>query len=92
VDNLVAANTTDYNATDVDEYIGVYSSSDVIIKLPFGSENFMFTIKDEFGVGSGNITIKPKLGETINNKDFLIINSPYQSVCVVFNGNNWNIV
>lgn len=84
--------TSNYTATTTDEYIGVYSAGAVTISLPAGIAGRVYTIKDEFGQGSGKITIQPFGTEKIDNGNNYVISVPYQSVSVVFRGGQWRII
>ncbi len=84
--------TGSYTATVNDEYIGVYSASAVTITLPIGVTGRVYIIKDEYGQGSGKITIQPSGSELIDNKTNYIISVPNQSVSVVFRGGQWRII
>ncbi len=84
--------TGNYTATINDEYIGVYSAAAVTITLPTGVTGRVYTIKDEYGQGSGKITIKPSGTEKIDNASTYIISVPNQSVSVVFRGGQWRII
>lgn len=84
--------TANYTATLTDEYIGVSSANAVTITLPSGVSGRVYTIKDEFGQGSGKITIKPQSGEKIDNANVYIIGVPYQSVSAVFRAGKWWIM
>lgn len=84
--------TGNYTATADDEYIGVYSAAAVTISLPVGITGRVYTIKDEYGQGSGKITIKPFGTEKIDNASTYIISVPNQSVSIVFRGGQWRII
>lgn len=88
----VYGTTTNYTATQDDEYIGVSSAAAVTITLPSGIAGRVYTIKDEFGNGSGKITIQPQTGENIDGKTSYVISVPYQSVSVVFRAGQWRII
>lgn len=88
----VYGTTTSYTATLEDEYIGVYSASTVTISLPFGVEGRVYIIKDEYGQGSGKITIQPQSSESIDNKATYTISVPNQSVQIVFRAGQWRII
>lgn len=88
----VYGTTTKYTATAGDEYIGVYSTSAVTITLPTGIDGRVYYIKDEYGQGSGKITIQPQVGELIDSKNNYIISVPYQCVAVVFRAGQWRII
>lgn len=88
----VYGTTTSYIATNDDEYIGVSSASAVTITLPTGTDGRIYMIKDEYGQGSGKITIQPQVGELIDSKVNYVISIPYQCVNVVFRAGKWWIV
>lgn len=81
-----------YTATTQDEYIGVSSASALTITLPTGTNGRVYYIKDEFGQGSGKITIRPQTGELIDGKTNYVISVPYQSVNLVFRAGRWWII
>lgn len=85
----VYGTTTSYTATYDNEYIGVSSSAAVTITLPVGIEGRVYYIKDEYGQGSGKITIQPQSGELIDNKPSYVIGVPFQCVSVVFRSGKW---
>lgn len=84
--------TGDYTATATDEYIGVYSASNVKITLPVGITGRVYTIKDEYGQNAGKITIQPSASEKIDNRSTYVIFVPNQAVTVVFRGGQWRII
>ena len=88
----VYGTTTNYTATANDEYIGVSSTAAVTITLPAGTNGRVYYIKDEYGQGSGKITIQPAVGERIDGKTNYVIGVPYQCVGVVFRAGGWWIV
>lgn len=88
----VYGTTTSYTATANDEYIGVFSASAVTITLPTGVPGRVYYIKDEFGQGSGKITVQPQTGESIDGKVNYVISVPYQCVSVVFRAGQWRII
>lgn len=89
----VYGTTTSYNATADDEYIGVSSTSAVTITLPgLPSEGRVYIIKDEYGQGSGKITIQPPVGTLIDKKLNYIISVPNQSVQIVYRAGGWWIM
>ena len=79
-----------------DNYIGVYSADPVIINLPPGVNGREYTIKDEYGLGSGLITVVPDGGETIDNDVSAIISIPLGSITLVFRSGGfvpgWHII
>lgn len=81
-----------YTATLTDEYIGVSSAAAVTITLPTGVDGREYTIKDEFGQGSGKITIQLQPGILIDKKTNYIISIPNQSVTLVYRAGSWWIM
>lgn len=88
----VYGTTTNYTATANDEYIGVSSASAVTITLPAGVPGRVYTIKDEYGQGSGKITIAPQVTELVDGKPNYVISVPYQAISVVFRAGQWRII
>lgn len=88
----VYGTNTSYTATSNDEYIGVNSASAVTITLPLGVDGRVYTVKDEYGQGSGKITIQPSGSEKIDGKNNYVISVPYQSVSSVFRAGQWRII
>jgi hypothetical protein len=88
----VYGTTTSYTATANDEYIGVNSASAVTITLPLGTPGRVYTIKDEYGQGSGKITIQPTSPEQIDGKSNYVISVPYQSISAVYRAGQWRII
>jgi hypothetical protein len=84
--------TGSYTATANDEYIGVFSASAVTISLPSGITGRVYTIKDEYGQGSGKITVQPFGTEKIDNANSYIISVPYQAISIVFRGGQWRVI
>lgn len=84
--------TANYTLTLTDEYVGVSTSNNVTMTLPLGVSGRVYTIKDEFGQGSGKITIQPQSGQLIDGKVNYVISVPYQSVSSVFRNGNWWII
>lgn len=92
--DLISVNgvTANYTASITDEYIGVSSASAVTITLPLGVDGRVYSIKDEYGQGSGKITIQPQVGQKIDSKTNYVIGVPYQCVSCVFRAGNWWIM
>ena len=84
--------TGNYTVTLTDEYIGVFSASAVTITLPIGVDGRVYIIKDEYGQGSGKITIQPQPTQAIDNKLNYVISVPNQSVQIVSRAGQWRII
>jgi hypothetical protein len=88
----VYGTTTNYTATATDEYIGVFSDKSITITLPTGITGRVYTIKDEYGQGSGKITIQPQSGEKVDNRNNYVISVPNQCISLVFRAGSWRII
>ena len=89
----VYGTSTNYTVTAADEYIGVSTSSAVIISLPaIADEGRVYIVKDEYGQGSGKITIQPPVGTLIDKKSNYVISVPNQSVNIVYRAGGWWII
>lgn len=88
----VYGTTTSYTATLNDEYIGVSSAAAVTITLPAGVNGRVYIIKDEYGQGSGKITVQPPVGVLIDKKINYTISVPNQSVQIVYRAGGWWII
>ena len=88
----VYGTTTSYTATLTDEYIGVFSANAVTITLPAGINGRVYIIKDEYGQGSGKITIQSAVSELIDGKPNYIISVPNQSISLVSRAGKWFII
>lgn len=90
----VYGTTTNYTLTIDDEYVGVSSTSNLTMTLPSGTvpEGRVYIIKDEYGQGSGKITIQPPAGTLIDKKTNYIISVPNQSVQIIYRAGEWWIM
>lgn len=89
----VYGTTTSYTLTADDEYVGVSSASNVTMTLPStAAEGRVYIIKDEYGQGSGKITIQPPVGTLIDKKTNYVISIPNQSVQIVYRAGGWWII
>lgn len=94
--NVIQTLGPTYTATLSDNYIGVYSAAAVTVNLPEGVNGRQYSIKDEYGQGSGKITVKPNGAEKIDNANTYIISVPLASITVVYRGGGsapgWHII
>lgn len=89
----VYGTTISYTLTEDDEYVGVSSATNVTMTLPSGvSEGRVYIVKDEYGQGSGKITIQPPVGTLIDKKTNYTISVPNQSVQIVYRAGGWWII
>lgn len=87
--------TGDYTATETDCYIGAQLKDKATITLPNTVDpGTQYTIKLEFGapVGNRKLTVEPEAPALINGVTAITLTTPYESVSVVYNNNNyWTI-
>lgn len=79
-------------STDYAVVVTKTSGSATGLSLPAGSLGKSFVIKDGKGdAGTNNITISPASG-TIDGQSTFVIRSNYDSVTLVYNGTEWNVI
>ena len=83
--------TTNYTATDTDEYIGVNSTSLVTVTLPAGIEGRQYIIKEERGSGTGKVNVQGTGSEKIDGSSFKQLTAN-ASLTVVFRAGTWRII
>lgn len=89
----VYGTSTNYTLTADDEYVGISTTSAITVTIPGTAfEGRVYTIKDEYGQGSGKITIQPPVGTLIDKKTNYIISVPNQSVEIVYRAGGWWII
>jgi len=82
----------DYVATPTDYYIGADLLSGATVTLPSDVESGTeYVIKLEFGapVGTRKLIVQPAAPGLINGVTSLTLNTPYQSISVIYNNGNW---
>lgn len=82
---------TPYNVTLADYFIGVDVATAASVILPASPTGTVFIIKDIDGDAPTN-PITVTASTTIDGASSAIINAPYGSIQLVFNGTEWNIV
>lgn len=84
--------TEDYCANETDCYIGAQLKDKATVTLPNNvSAGTQYTIKLEFGapVGNRKLTVQPEAPALINGVSAITMTTPYESVSVIYNNNNW---
>lgn len=84
--------TEDYCATENDCYIGAQLKDKATITLPNKVDpGTQYTIKLEFGapVGNRKLVVQPQAPALINGVTAITLTTPYESVNVIYNNNNW---
>jgi hypothetical protein len=83
--------TSNYTATDADEYIGVNNTTLVTVTLPLGVNGRQFIIKEERGTGTGKVNVQGTGGETIDGSPFKQLTAN-ASITVVFRAGAWRVI
>jgi len=84
--------TEDYLATETDCYIGAQLKDKATVTLPSTvTTGTKYIIKLEFGapVGTRKLTVQPQAPTLINGVTELTLNTPYQSISVIYNNGHW---
>jgi len=84
--------TEDYLATEKDCYIGAQLKEKATVTLPGSvAAGTKYTIKLEFGapVGNRKLTVQPESPALINGVTAITMTTPYESVSVIYNNDNW---
>jgi hypothetical protein len=84
--------TEDYCATETDCYIGAQLKDKATVTLPNTvPAGTNYSIKLEFGapVGNRKLTIQPEPPTLINGVTAITLTTPYESVNVIYNNDNW---
>ena len=86
--------TTYYQATDVDDYIGVNADVPVIIQLPPSPiTGKKIIVKDEGNkIATYNITVQAGAGTSVENDSSVIMTINHQSFTYFYNGSNWFLI
>ena len=90
----ISGTTNYYQASNVDDYIGVSADVPVTIVLPqIPSYGKKLIVKDEGNkIATYNITVQAGAGTSVENDSSVIMTINHQSLTYFFNGNNWFIV
>jgi len=91
--NLIGI-TTYYQASNVDDYIGVNVNNPLTIVLPLNpSIGKKLIIKDEGNkINLYNITVQSGIGKSVENDVSVTMSSNHQSFSFFYNGYNWYII
>ena len=86
--------TTYYQASNVDDYIGVNANVPVTIVLPqIPSYGKKLIVKDEGNkIATYNITVQAGAGTSVENDSSVIMTTNHQSFTYFYNGNNWFLI
>jgi hypothetical protein len=80
-----------YSASNTDYFIGVIFDGSTTLTLPVGTLGKIFIIKDSTGDALANPITVAALASTIDGQASYIINSPWGSIGLIYNGIEWNV-
>lgn len=80
-----------YVASNDDYFIGVIFDGSTTLTLPVGTLGKIFIIKDSAGDALANPITVVALASTIDGQASYIINSPWGSIGLIYNGIEWNV-
>jgi len=80
-----------YSASNTDYFIGVIFDGNTTITLPVGTTGKIFIIKDSQGDALANPITVVALASTIDGQANYIIDSPWGSIGLIYNGIEWNV-
>lgn len=86
--------TTYYQASDIDDYIGVNANVPVVIVLPqIPSYGKKLIVKDEGNkIATYNITVQAGAGTSVENDTSVLMKINHQSFTYFYNGSNWFLI
>jgi hypothetical protein len=86
--------TTYYQASNVDDYIGVSADVPVVIVLPqIPSYGKKLIVKDEGNkIATYNITVQAGAGTSVENDTSVLMKINHQSFTYFYNGSNWFLI
>jgi hypothetical protein len=90
--------TDSYKCVETDCYIGVLNKAPAVVSLIENPKPGKFlTIKAQQKLGNNKIFVVPadsdlQQGVTIDGKEEIVLQSPYESLTVLFSNNRWNII
>jgi len=82
---------TTYLATNDDYFIGVIFDGTTTVTLPVGTLGKIFIIKDSAGDALANPITVVATASTIDGEASYIIDSPWGSIGLIYNGIEWNV-
>jgi hypothetical protein len=90
----ISGATTYYQASNVDDYIGVNANVPVTIVLPqIPSYGKKLIVKDEGNkIATYNITVQAGAGTSVENDSSVIMTINHQSFTYFYNGSNWFLI
>ena len=88
---VVLVDSATYAASNDDYFIGVIFDGSTTITLPVGTLGKIFIIKDSTGDALANPITVVALASTIDGQASYIIDSPWGSIGLIYNGIEWNV-
>jgi hypothetical protein len=88
---VTLVDTAAYPATNDDYFIGVIFNGATTVTLPAGTLGKIFIIKDSTGDALTNPITVVATASTIDGAATYIIDSPWGSIGLIYNGIEWNV-
>lgn len=86
--------TKDYSVKDSDYYIGVdvtKATNIILPSLPLEGKIYIVKLEMKPPVGNRKVTIKGN-GKLIDGQSSVVLENPYESITIIFRGDDWHII
>lgn len=81
-----------YSASSVEYFLPVITGTVTTITLPSGTAGKIFIVKDALGICDTEPIIVTATSSTIDGEANYILNTPWASIGLIYNGVEWNVV
>ena len=81
-----------YSASNTEYFLPVITGTVTTITLPLGTTGKVFVIKDALGTSDTEPIIVTTTSSTIDGETNYILNTPWASIGLIYNGVEWNVV
>lgn len=81
-----------YTPTATEYFLGVIYDGTVTITLPAGTVGKVYVVKDSAGDANTNPITVLATGSTIDSLTSYVIDTPWGSISLIYNGIEWNVV
>lgn len=89
---VTLVDTATYAALTTEYFLGVIYDGTVTITLPAGTVGKVYVIKDAVGDANANPITVVTTGSSIDNLASYIMNTPWGSISLIYNGIEWNVI
>jgi hypothetical protein len=81
-----------YTPDATEYFLGVIYDGTVTITLPAGTLGKVYVVKDAVGDANANPITVTTTGSTIDGQANYVMNTPWGSISLIYNGIEWNVV